>query len=166
MKSNITLIALNDEYKKTISKNLSERLEMFYIDINELIEYNLCDICRVISLAGVEYYNEEERKTLINVSGYENTIINLSINTLLKNDYFEILKEKSLVIFLKSDIDDYKKLNKELNQKQQNNYNKKDFNEINKILNKKSDIIIEYQENTDILEEILNAIKEYYKEVL
>ena len=78
MKSNITFIALNNSFKKNIAKQLAEKLEMFYIDINELINYNLHNVAEVISLAGLEYYNEVETKTVASISSYENSLITLN----------------------------------------------------------------------------------------
>ena len=44
LKSNITLIALCNEFKNDIANKLADRLDMFFVNINDLIKYDLSNI--------------------------------------------------------------------------------------------------------------------------
>ena len=169
MKSNITFIALNRNFKIDIAKNLAETLGMFYIDINDLIKYELTNIDKVISLAGLEYYNKVETKTVRSVSTYENTLITLDLDTFFNNDNYKILKDSSLFIYLRLNFEQYKeKLEQEIEKKSKHekSLNKKVFKERDKLINFTSDIVIEFKENENIPQNIIETIKNYYREVL
>jgi len=169
LKSNITFIALNNGLKKEIAKNLAEKLEMFYIDINELIKYQIPNTSEVITLAGIEYYNEEETKIVKTVSSYENTLITIDLDTFFNNNNYLHLKENSVFIYLKVDFENFKKLlEREIPKKSrlEKSLSKKVFNERNKIIELESDIIINFNDETSLLSDIFKKIKDFYKEVL
>lgn len=169
MKSNITLIALCNSFKKEIANNLANKLGMFYIDINELLNYQLQNIAEVISKAGIEYYNEEETKTVKMISSYENSLITLDLDTFFNNKNYKFLKQTSLFIYLKIDYDNYKKIiDNELPAKTkiEKSLNKKVFYERDKIIQQKSEIIVELNNKKDIIDLLIKSIKEFYKEVL
>ena len=169
MKSNITFIALNKSLKKEIAKNLANKLEMFYIDINEFIQYQLQNINDVISINGLEYYNEEETRIVKTISTYENSLITLNLDTFFNANNYKYLKSNSLFIYLKVDFETYKTILDNENtskSKTEKSLNKKVFNERDEILNKVCDIVISYTEKSNLLNEIINSIKVFYKEVL
>jgi len=92
LKSNITLIAICNEFKNKIATELAQRLGMFVVNINDLIKYYLLNINEVIKVAGLDYYNKVETKTVKAVSSYENSLIILDLDTFFNNDNFKILK--------------------------------------------------------------------------
>ena len=57
MKKNITIICLSNKYKKIVAKELADSLEMFYADINDIMEYNLINSEMLLS-AGQQYFDE------------------------------------------------------------------------------------------------------------
>lgn len=170
MKSNITLIALNATFKKEIAKQLAERLGMFYVDVNDLIKYDLLNIKQVISVAGLDYYNKVETKTVGSVSSYENTLITLDNDTFFNNDNYKLLKDSSIFIYLKLNFNDYKTIQD--NEKDNSEYyekllNEKLFIERDLILSSVSDIVVPISLSTkNKVNTITNKIKKYFKEVL
>lgn len=169
MKVNITFIALNKSIKNNLAKSLADKLDMFYADVNDLIKYDITNIDKVISIAGIEYYNRVETKIVNSVSSYENTLITMELDTFFNNDNYKILKSTSLFIYVKIDFENYKKiLDNEIseNNKEEKSLNKKVFFERDKVLKSVSDIIVEYDENVDMIELLINSIKKYFKEVL
>jgi len=168
LKSNITFIALNKSFKKEIAKALAENLCMFYIDINDYINYQLNNINNVITLAGIEYYNEQETKIVKTVASYEDTVITLNLNTFFNNNNYKVLKENSLFIYLRIDFDTYKKnLDKDIpkHSKAEKSLNKKVFTERDKIIKLESDITIDFSLNCEPISLIVDSIKDYYKRV-
>lgn len=104
MKTNIALICLLDNYSKSVSKLLSERLEMFYVNVDEMVEFELGDEEHITKTlgdeAGQKYIQESENKVVKNVAGFENTVISLNPTTMFSNDNFEIIANTSYVIYL------------------------------------------------------------------
>lgn len=170
MKSNITLIALNAKFKKEIAKKLAEKLGMFYVDVNEMIKYDLLNINQVISVAGIDYYNKVESKTVASISTFENALITVENDTFFNNDNYKILKEKSLFIYLRLDFESFKKqLDKEMNarQKDEKEINEKLFYERDKIMSGVSDIAIDISlSNKNKIASIIKEIKKHYREVI
>ncbi|MGN1223347.1 MAG: shikimate kinase [Christensenellales bacterium] len=169
MKDNITIVALNKRYRKNIAKKLANTLQMFYLDINELVKYELFDVKKVIKLSGLDYFSNEETKIVKSVSKYENTLCTLDLDTFFNNDNYKYLKEKNLIIFLKLNYDDFKlQLEKErLNNKYENLLELKVFDERNKVLEKLCDIVVDLSLNEKNYEDkIIEEIKKYYKDVL
>lgn len=169
MKSNITLISLNSGIKKEIALNLANTLGMFYIDINDFINYQLLNVNEVITKAGLEYYNKEETKIVASIASYENVLITLNLETFFNKNNYKKLKETSLFIYLKVNFETYKRnLDNELPQKttSEKNLNKKVFFERDKLIEKVSEIVIDVNNNKDVINSIINSIKNYYKGVL
>ena len=48
MKSNIALICQLPQYNKCITKLLSDKLEMFFVDVEEMIDFELGDVEHII----------------------------------------------------------------------------------------------------------------------
>lgn len=170
MKSNLTLIALNPEFKKNIAKKLAEVLEMFYVDINEFIKYDIIDVNTVIKTAGLEYYNKLETKAVSTISSYENTLSTLTLSTFFSNDNFKILKETSVFIYIRLKHSDFKaELLKERpkSAKYENLLNEKVFYERDAVLKSLCDIVIDINfREKNLTNKIIKSIKKYYKDVL
>ena len=170
MKSNITLIALNKNFKKKIAKKLASSLDMFYVDVNELMKYDLLNIQKVIKISGIDYYNKEETKTINSLSTYENILITLDNDTFFNNNNYELIKTNSLFIYLRLKFKDFITILKEERPKS-NIYEKmldeKVFNERDNVMLNLSDIVINVTIKTKNVEDkIISSILKYYKGVL
>ncbi len=104
MKTNIALICLLDSYSKNVAKLLSEKLEMFYVDIDEMVEFELGDAEHIVETLGnsdgQKYIQKCEDKVVSNVSSFENTIISLNPATMFSDENFKIVSSTSFVIYL------------------------------------------------------------------
>ena len=76
---------------------------MHYLDIKDLISYNLVDERDVLDKAGVEYYKEQVHKIVLSACEYENTIINIPYDLFLKDDFAKQLNKSSVSIFVNLD---------------------------------------------------------------
>lgn len=100
VKKNITIVGLPIKLVKNVSKLLAEALDMFYADINELLEYEV-DLPKAEKLVGKNYVKKLEGKTVKTVSSFENTVVNARFSTLTNKSNHLILQEKTLIVYLK-----------------------------------------------------------------
>ncbi len=94
---NIVIVSLDDKFNKNVSSLLADKLEMFFADTKELIEYDLINPKDVLQKCGIEYFKKREKKVVENISLYEGTIISIPFD--LFKDYFYLF-EKSIIIYL------------------------------------------------------------------
>ncbi len=170
LKKNLTIIALNTEFKKTIAKKLAKQLDMLFVDVNEFVKYDLIDINQIIKTAGLEYYNKQETKAICMMKEYENALITLNNSTFFCNDNFKILMDFSVFIYLRVKFDDFKTLllkERPNSYKYENMLNEKVFAERDKILTNLSDIVVNVKlKDKNLTEKVIKNIKKYYKDVL
>ena len=170
MKSNITINALNKNFKKSLAKKLANKLEMFYVDINDMLQYDLINIKQIINKAGIDYYNEVETKTIKTIASYENTMATINLDSFFNNYNYKILKETNLFIYIRVSFKDFKnKLIEE--QPKSSKYeimlDEKVFAERDNIFCSLSDIIVNVKTSDKKIEDkIIKEILKYYKEVL
>lgn len=108
MKPNLVIIGFEKEFNKKLCIYLADKLDMFFVDVKELIEYDLVNSKEALLRCGKEYIEKEERKTVRNVSEYENSVVNIPYDIFITNrDFF---KAGNINIFIKpfkaDDIDD------------------------------------------------------------
>lgn len=163
MKKNITIVCLSNEYKKIIAKQLALELDMFYADINDIMEYNLINT-EMLEKAGQQYYDENEAKTIKTVSGYDDTVLTLNLSTLNKSNYLDIIKENSLIIYIRLDYETFKNLNLAENSKALVKINEVAFEDRNKLISEFSDIVIENEqiEVASTIKQIMRGIEEFF----
>lgn len=104
MKTNIALICLLGNYASEVAELLSEKLEMFFVNVDEMVELELGDAEHINEALGdqdgTDFIKKCEDKVVKNVAGFENTVICLSPTTMFNNQNYEILSETSYVIYL------------------------------------------------------------------
>ncbi len=163
MKKNITIICLSNEYKKNIAKQLALELDMFYADINDIMEYNLIN-SEMLEKAGQQYYDENEAKTIKTVSGYDDTILTLNLSTLNKSNYLDIIKQNSLIIYIRLDFETFMNLNKAENSKALVKINEIAFDDRDKLISNFADIIVEnkYIDVTRTIKQIIEGIEKFF----
>lgn len=100
----ISLIGMMGSGKSTIAKLLSDRLGFQMIDTDALIvkKENL-SINEIFQNNGEEYFRNIESKILSEVLLVDNSIISTGGGIVKSNDNILILKEKSVVFYLKAD---------------------------------------------------------------
>lgn len=104
MKTNIALICLLDNYSKNVSKILSEKLEMFYVDVEEMVQFELGDERHILNtlgqLEGKKYIEDCETRVVKNVTSFENTVICINPTTMFSNENFKQIIKTSYVVYL------------------------------------------------------------------
>lgn len=166
MKSNITIISGLNDYKKKIAKLIADKLEMFYVDVGELMEFNLVNINKAIKSAGKEYVERLEAKAVNTVSTYSNAVITLDVAAFNNPNSFKKLKDSSIIVFLYFAKDIYLQLfkkDKSVN-KAIIDLESKIFEDRANYLKQKSDIVVELdtKNQKEIIAKVLDSINNYY----
>ena len=92
LKKNIVLVSLNDFLRRETAKVLAKKKKMNYVDVDELLDFELISRKQVRLKCGDEFLKKLERKCIQKVSEYENCIASVSTDIFLANDnrdYFE-----------------------------------------------------------------------------
>lgn len=163
MKKNITIICLSSQFRKTVAKKLADELDMFYADVNEIMEYNLIN-SEMLEKAGQEYFDENEQKTLKTISSYENTVLTLNYSTLNKNNNFALLKQNTLIIFMELDYSCFKVLNSQENSSPLASINEIAYQDRTTNIANLSDIVVHESvaEVSTAVADIIKGINDYF----
>lgn len=163
MKKNITIICLVNEYKKRVAKALADELDMFYADINEIMEYNLIND-EMLEKAGQQYFDENESKTVKTIASYENTILTVNFSTMNKGNNLDILKKDSLIIYVKLSFDKFCELDKYESLKSLVQINKIAFQDRDQYISNFANIKVEVKdlEISSVIKSIIEEINNYF----
>ena len=108
-KTNLCFIGLAKNFTDIVCKQLSAQLDMFYANVQEIIEFELLDIPSVEEKCGREYLLKEEMKIINRISCYENTLINIEYSNLNNETNLKTIKEHCLLVYLRLDSDRFEK---------------------------------------------------------
>ncbi len=97
--NNIILVSLVDSQLEEIGKSLAQKLDFFYLNMEALIDYELCDKEKMLDVCGIDYMSKKEAKVVRDVNYYEKTVITMTYNT-FSNNITSILS-KNKIIYLK-----------------------------------------------------------------
>jgi len=169
MKSNIALICLLENYASEVAKILSEKLEMFFVNVDEMVEFELGDIDNINATLGdtegAEYISKCEDKVVKTVAGFENTIICLTPATLFNNDNYEALAESSYIIYLQIAPTAMEKRAKFSADVIDREFSEINFTDRDKMYVEKSDMMLncsKYRE-AKAVKKLTKVIKKYFK---
>ena len=161
MKSNILFVGLNYEFIKKISKEICDGFDMFFLDVNALIEYNLAAKQNIEELCGIDYLNKEREAIILSVNNYENSVVCVPYSIFLENGIAKELKNNAIVVYLK------------LPKKVLNKQNETEggllteciaFEEFDKLLAKNADVVVKCK--NDSVKDCINLTLEELKRVL
>jgi len=158
-KSNICVIGLDKNFTDDVCKQLSIRLDMFYANITELLEYELIDALKVENVCGKEYLIKEEISIIKRICSYENVLINIDYSNLNNDSTLQNIKNSCLIIYLQLTAENFKK--EQLKIEQNANLleiNMDLFEDRNAICTKLCDIVVDC--NQDKMEQIISNITE------
>lgn len=165
MKQGICVLGLYKNLTTKVSQNLAKKLDMFYLDVDELVEYELMNPSFIEAQCGKEYLLKLQRNNVKRASSFENSL--LTMNYTLLNDHVNLanIKDKCLIIFLElSKVNYEKKIKSEKKNKLKNILEAYIFDERNSICNDISDIVINidglsYLQSANL---VIKKLKEYY----
>ena len=109
MKKNIVLLCLEKNYSRNFGKKLADNLEMFFVDVNDILEYNLINN-QMLESAGKVYFEKEKRKVIAGFADYENAIFCGSFELFSQNNNLEHLKNSSVITYLRLEKDEIQNL--------------------------------------------------------
>ena len=103
---NISLIGMMGSGKTCIGELLAKLLNMSFVDTDEqIIKTEKISINQIFAQKGETYFREMETATLNNVLNYNNQIISTGGGIIKSDENLSLLKEKSVVFYLKASPD-------------------------------------------------------------
>lgn len=94
---NILLVCLDDKFIKDVSASLAEKLDLFFVDCGDMIEYDITNSKDVVKKCGFEYLKKRERGVLSGCADYENTVLSLKFE--IFSEFYDCFKY-SLIVFV------------------------------------------------------------------
>lgn len=164
-KANICIVGLSKQFTNDVSKQLSIRMDMFYANIQDILEFELMDLDKVEEVCGVEYLLKQERSIVRRVCSYDNTLINVDYSCLNNDNNLEVIRDNCLIIYLKLNEKRFiKELEKENINNNVKNIDKDLFHDRDFLCNKFSDISVNCEEYSDseIVDIVIEKILEFY----
>lgn len=116
MRSNVLVVGLLDNYNKQIAHEISNQLGIYFLDIDDMIEYEIADRQQMIDLCGIEYLENQEFKLVRSVANYQDTVINVSSDLFMRERYYDIFENNCHIIYIAFDeaqLKEYEKGRKE-----------------------------------------------------
>ncbi|MGN0748235.1 MAG: hypothetical protein ACI4L1_00935 [Christensenellales bacterium] len=148
---NVLLIGLINEDLKKIGLALSNELDFFYLNTEDLLTYSIIDKIEMERVCGADYLSNEEKKIIYNLNGFEKTLISMN-NETFSNNIDVIISNNFIIIYLRLTQKKFEKRVKELKISGMdgeflNNYEltKIVFDERDKYLKKSSNLTIPYE---------------------
>jgi len=142
MKKNILLVGLDYDFVKNITYELANKFDMFFLDVQDLIEYRIIDKKNMQTLCGIEYYQREERGIIKEITQYENTLTNIPYSLILNDEYYKLLKNHK-IIFINLKKEFLEKLNLLKNEANNLIIELLTYEELLQLVIKKSNTIVE-----------------------
>ena len=103
---NISLIVIKGSGKTCIGELLAKLLNMSFVDTDEqIIKTEKTSINQIFAQKGETYFREMETATLKNVLKFNNQIISTGGGIIKSDENLSLLKEKSVVFYLKASPD-------------------------------------------------------------
>lgn len=110
MKTNLLLVSLFDKGTKEIASKLAKEYDLYYADVNDLLEYNLYNAKEIEKNCGLEYLNKLKRNALKEIGTYENTLISVPYGIFASENNSKYFDKYATIVFLdfkKSAIEKY-----------------------------------------------------------
>ncbi len=164
-KSNICIVGLTKSFTDELCKQLSSTLEMFYANVDDLLEYELLDKLKIEEVCGREYLLKEELSVIRRICSFDNTVINIDYSNLNNDTTLEYVKSSSVIIYVQMS---HARFSKELD-KEQVSFNVKLINsdlfaDRDFVCSQIADIIVPCEELSmkQILDRVIQEILKYY----
>lgn len=145
MRGNILIVGLDYQFVKDVAYELSKEVDMFFLDVNDLLEYRIIDKQNMQLVCGMEYFEKEQRKIIMGVTKYENTIVNFPYSKILNEEYAEEILSKTKFVYLKLTKKNLECLNKQKNEENKLDLELITYKEFNSLLSKKADYVVSLQ---------------------
>ncbi len=165
-KANICLIGLSNSFVDKYALDLSKKLDMFYANASEIIQFELFDKTKMEEVCGKEYLEKKESAILRRICTYENTIVNVEYQLLNNENNYKFVKDYCLIIYLRLNLDRYKEeLSTENLSDSTRLLNVDLFGDRDFICEKKADIVVDcgWQRDEELVDSILKKLLSFYE---
>lgn len=171
MKTNLALICLLENYAKNISQILADKLEMFYVDVEDMVQFELGDAEHIVDTLGKtdgeKYINDCENRVVGNVTSFENTIICMNPTTMFSSDNFEKIANTCYIVYLQISPKFFEQRCKYSGDYIDQELNNIAFTDRDKFYVDKSDIVLNcsaYREQKAV-KKLMKTINKYFKKM-
>ena len=164
-KANICIIGLSKLFTDDVGKQLSIKMDMFYANVQEIIEFEIMDMDRMEEVCGADYLIKQERTIIKRLCTYDNTIINIDYSNLNNETTLDIVQENCLVIYLKLNEKRYlKELDIDNVSANEKALCKDVFRDRDFLCEKLADIVVNCEDYTakDLIDIIIENILKFY----
>ena len=103
MKTNLVLVGLLNDKTRKLAEKLALDLELYFADLDKLVEYNLFNIQEIQENCGVEYFNKLKQELIKDVSTYENTLIYMPFDMFIEGKNSEYFNKYGTTVYLDFD---------------------------------------------------------------
>jgi shikimate kinase len=164
LKTNITLLLPLNHYKKKLASMVAKKLGMFFVDLEELLQFELLDLKKALSVNGKNYIEVQENKLVQRVCSYSNAFITLNTTVFLREKNLKQLKEHTLIVYFELTKPNYLKLLKKEKTGDAFELDKTLFEERNNLLKHHADLIVTCQNanKKDLIKQLLQEIDHFY----
>lgn len=104
MKTNITFICLLPNYSRNVGKMLCDKLDMYFADVEDMLDFELGDMEHILSVLGdkegKKYLRETEARVIKRIASFENTLVCVDPTKLFSNRNFERLQKTCYMVYL------------------------------------------------------------------
>ena len=83
-----------------IAKLIADRKDLYYLSVNDLIEYEFSKVVFDYEICNHDYYQTKIKKLVLGIFDYENSLISIDVDNLLNENVLEVAKNKSKLIFI------------------------------------------------------------------
>ena len=104
MKTNIVVIGLDYEYNLKIGKLIADKINLYFLDVLQYINYSLFSIKDIIEKFGIEYLERKENSVVSSCAEFENTVICIPYMYFFRNNQYERFLNNSNIIYLEKQI--------------------------------------------------------------
>lgn len=168
MKEGLCVLGLCKNLTNKVSQNLATKLDMFYLDVDELVEYELMNQAYIEEQCGREYLLKLQRKCVKRTLTFENSLLTMNYSLLNDDIVLKNVKDKCLVVFIELSKENYIKKEKyDKKNKLKNILETYIYDERNLICKNIADICLNVNglSYLQIANLIIKNLKEYYNNI-
>lgn len=97
---NIVILGIDYEYNTHIAELLTRSLDMYFLDVNNYINYSLFSRMDMLNKCGIEYVNRQENLVVKSCADFENTVMCIPYSNFFRDDIYKDFLDKSYIVYL------------------------------------------------------------------
>lgn len=115
MKINLVIIGLNYEYNLDICNLISDKTQMYLLDVNQYLNYSLMSRKNMEEVCGIEYLQTQENGVIKSCAEFENSIICMPQSYFLRNEQYKYF-DKSIIVYIRFSKNMVENINNQISQ--------------------------------------------------